>query len=83
MGLKPGLNTIYSNGVYSAENNTILLEYKLFHTDSSEIDDLVITELFSGKTYGPFRLYGKKNLTDEITEVLQDLVTELKSGNLI
>lgn len=56
MGVRNGLNNIYLHGIYVNDAQNALYEYKIFHTTIEEPDQILITNLRNGKTYGPLIL---------------------------
>jgi hypothetical protein len=73
MGLKQGMNDIYRQGVYFDDVNNVLFEYKIFHTDVNEPDHIIVTNLRSGKTYGPMELPKELGILEGAKIILKDV----------
>jgi len=78
MGLNYGMNSIFQQGVFVNDAENVLFEYKIFHTDVREPDHIIITDLRSGKTYGPKILDNELSITDGSKLVINNLIKEIK-----
>ena len=81
MGLQYGFNEIKSHhhGVYVNDSKNVLLEYKIFHTSLNEPTHLLITNLRTGDTDGPYTigtLGSDFNIMDEAKKVLEGYATK-------
>jgi hypothetical protein len=76
MGLRYGLNGIYSQGVYVNDAKNALLEYKIFHTDITEPDHIIITNLRTSEIKGPITLGNNLGILEEAKIVLEKYASE-------
>lgn len=81
MGLQYGFNEIHHHGVYVNDSKNVMLEYKIFHTNVSEPTHLLITNLRTGDTDGPYtlgRVGDDFNIQEEAKEVLENYASEFE-----